>query len=173
MKRIANWAASVGVAGLFLVCAVTLFDALARSFFGSPLYGLSDVLELTTPAIVASCFPLALLNKQNITIRFLGRALPGRLGLSVELFGQLAALIVLTGICIELASYTVGLVKANQVTWLLRMPIWPTWILSTALIAVCVPIQFITVLESLRQVRRGEPLMDSRTEIEHEIAREG
>ena len=99
-------------AGIGLVCLLTLSlgilaDAFMRSFFNAPIFGLSDLAELVTPVIVAACFPLALLNRQNITIRFLGRALPARPGQMVELFGQTVALIVLAGIAAYFAALAV------------------------------------------------------------------
>lgn len=161
-------------AGIGLICLLTLSlgilgDAFLRSAFNSPIYGLSDLSELVTPVIVASCFPLALYNRQNITIRFLGRALPARPGQLVELFGRVMALIVLIGITWELGRYTAGLIRYAQYTWLLQLPVWPSWVLATTMIAACIPIQAQTVWETLRHLRAGTPLGNTEQEFEDDV----
>jgi TRAP-type C4-dicarboxylate transport system permease small subunit len=146
-------AAFIGLACLLVLSFAILGDAISRSIASAPIFGLSDLVELTAPIIVASCFPIALMNRQNITIRFLGRALPARVGQGVEFFGQLVVMIVLIGIVYELGRYTGGLMKYSQHTWLLRIPIWPSWILATGLMAVCVPIQVVVLRETVCAIR--------------------
>lgn len=161
-------------AGIGLICLLTLSlailaDAFLRSAFNKPIFGLSDLSEIVTPVIVASCFPLALYNRQNITIRFLGRALPARPGQMVELFGRVMALLVLIGIAWELGRYTAGIIRYSQYTWLLQLPVWPSWALATAIIAACIPIQAQVVWESLRHLRDGTPLASSEQDIDHDV----
>lgn len=98
---------------------------------------------------------MALLNRQNITIRFLGRALPARAGQVVEFFGQLTVFVAICGIVWQLASYTASLIEHNQFTWLLRIPIWPSWILASLLMAACVPIQVSVLAEVISDLRAG------------------
>jgi TRAP-type C4-dicarboxylate transport system permease small subunit len=148
-------AALIGLLALLILSAAILTDALSRSLFSAPIFGLSDLVELTAPVIVASCFPMALLNRQNITIRFLGRALPPRAGQSVELFGQVTVFVLICGIVWQLASYTAGLIEHNQFTWLLRVPIWPSWVLASLLVAACVPIQIAVLAEVFSDLRTG------------------
>ena len=98
---------------------------------------------------------MALLNRQNITIRFLGRALPARAGQVVEFFGQLTVFVAICGIVWQLASYTASLIEHNQFTWLLRISIWPSWILASLLMAACVPIQVSVLAEVISDLRAG------------------
>lgn len=161
-------------AGIGLVCLLTLSlailcDAFMRSAFNRPIFGLSDLAELVTPVIVAACFPLALLNQQNITIRFLGRALPPRPGQGVELFGQVVALLVLVGIAWELGRYTAGMIQYSQYTWLLRLPVWPSWCLATIIMGLCVPVQLLVIRDTLRALYAGIPLASSEAEIDHDV----
>ena len=153
-----KYAAVLGLACLLAVSAAILADALTRTAFNAPIHGLSDLLEVLTPVIVASCFPLTLAGMQNISIRFLGRSLRARPGQLVELFGQAAALLVMTGIVWEVGRYTWKLVEHGQFTWLLHIPIWPSWILATLLLALCLPIQARVVAGVYGDFRRGRPL---------------
>ena len=151
-------AAAIGLVCLLVLSAAVLSDAFMRSVFNAPIFGLSDLSEIVTPVIVASCFPLALHNLQNITIRFLGRALPLRAGLIVELIGQTVALVILAGIAWQLGRYTAGLIEYGQYTWLLRIPVWPSWLLATAIMAVCVPVQALVLARIVAALREGRPL---------------
>ncbi len=153
-----NSSAVLGLACLLLLSAAILADALTRTVFNAPIYGLNDLLEILTPVIVASCFPVTLAHMQNISIRFLGRWLNPRAGQLVELFGQSAALLVMAGIVWEVGRYTAKLVEHGQYTWLLQIPVWPSWVVSTALLAFCLPVQASVVAGVYADFRRGDPL---------------
>lgn len=165
---LSNAAAAIGVAALLVLSCGILADAASRSLLSAPIFGLSDFVELTAPVIVASCFPMALANRQHITIRFLGRALPARGGQTAELFGQMAALLVFAGLAWETGRYTAGLVEHNQFTWLLRIPVWPSWILATILITLCLPIQIGVLAEVIRALRAGQRLRSAEEELLHD-----
>lgn len=156
----AELAAGIGLVGLLLLGVVTMADVALRWFFSAPIYGMSDLVELVTPAIVASCLPAAFAARQNITIRFLGRALGARAGQAVELAGQTVALVIVALIVWEIGKYTANMIRFNQVTWLLKIPVWPTWVLTTVLLAACLPIQLLVVWETLRDLYRGRALRD-------------
>lgn len=159
-----RYAAVIGLICLLVMSVAILSDALTRTFFNAPIYGLSDLMEVIAPVIVASCFPVTLASMQNISIRFLGRSLPVRPGQLLELFGQTAALLVMAGIVWEVGRYTKGLIDHGQFTWLLGIPIWPSWIVSTALFMLCLPIQAIVVTRVFRNFTSGRPLASSEAE---------
>ena len=54
-----------GIFGLPLIGAAAAWerngslDAISRTFLSAPIFGLSDLVELTAPVIVAACFPMA------------------------------------------------------------------------------------------------------------------
>lgn len=168
--RILKWlnrsevAAAIGLLGLLILSVATVADVVMRGVFNQPIYGLSDLVEIVTPPIVASCFPVALAARQNITIRFLGRALPSRTGQAVELFGQLLVFLVIVGIVWRVAIYAWGMFDNQQVTWLLHLPAWPSWWLTTALLSVCVPIQGLVVMETAVNLYRRIPLASDHPE---------
>lgn len=153
-------AAGIGLAGLLLMGVAIAADVVMRWIFSAPIYGMSDLVELTTPVIVASCLPAAFAARQHIAIRFLGRAMPSRAGQAVELFGQLVALVLVAGMVWQVGRYTAGMISYNQLTWLLRVPVWPSWVLTTILLAACLPIQALVVAEIVRDIRLGRKLHD-------------
>ncbi|WP_340151283.1 TRAP transporter small permease [uncultured Sneathiella sp.] len=155
----------IGLVCLLAMSVAIIADAFSRTTFNMPIYGLNDLLEIITPVIVASCLPVALANKQNISIRFLGKALPVRPGQLIELFGQITALLVMLGIAFEVGRYTLSLFHYSQSTWLLRLPIWPSWVLATVLLAFCIPIQTAVVLDVIRDYRAKRAFKDPEAEL--------
>ncbi|MEO3388194.1 TRAP transporter small permease [Mesorhizobium sp. CAU 1741] len=153
-------AAGLGLVGLLLMGAIIIVDVFMRWILNAPLYGMSDLVELTTPVIVASCLPSAFAARQNITIRFLGRALAPRASQAVELFGQATVIVVLAAIVWQVGKHTAGMINYNQLTWLLGVPVWPSWVLTTILLAACVPIQALVVLETVQNLKLARPLHD-------------
>lgn len=151
-------AATIGLIGLLMLAFAAVCDVVMRWLFSSPIYGLSDLSELVTPAIVASCFPATIAMRQNITIRFLGASLPARGGQAVELFGQLVTVLVLAAITWEVGRYSLNSFNNMQTTWLLRLPVWPGWFLTTGLMAMCVPIQLGEFFKTWNDLRTGNPL---------------
>lgn len=160
-----EFAAGVGLLGLLILSLATFADVIMRGVFNAPIYGLSDLVEVLTPPVVASCFPAALAARQNITIRFLGRALPARGGQAIELFGQIITLLVIIGIVWRVGDYSWDMFDNGQVTWLLNLPAWPSWFLSTLLLAVCIPIQGLVVIETWVNLRQGLPLRSDHPEL--------
>ena len=53
-------AAAIGLLGLLILSVATFADVIMRGVFNNPIYGLSDLVEIVTPPVVASCFPVAL-----------------------------------------------------------------------------------------------------------------
>lgn len=171
-RRILEWAelaAGVGLVGLILLSVAILSDSLMRTLFDSPIYGLSDLAEIVTPPIVASCLPAAIAARRNIAVRFLGGALPPRGGQLVELFGQSAALLVLAGVAWQLGAYTADVIRNGQYTWLLQIPMGPTWLLTEALLIACLPVQALVVAETWLHLRSGAPLKETLAQDEPEL----
>ncbi len=171
-RRILDWAelaAGVGLVGLILLSVAILADSMMRTLFDAPIYGLSDLAEIVTPPIVASCIPAAIAARRNIAVRFLGSALPPRAGQFVELIGQTAALVVLVGIVWQVGIYTANIIGNGQYTWLLRIPLGPTWVLAEALLVACVPVQALVVAETWLHLRAGASLKDTLSEDNPEL----
>jgi TRAP-type C4-dicarboxylate transport system permease small subunit len=153
-------AAAIGLVGLLLMGVVIAADVVMRWIFSAPIYGMSDLVEITTPVIVASCLPAAFAARQNITIRFLGRAFGARAGQAIELFGQVVVFFILAIMVWQVGRYTAGMIGYNQLTWLLGVPVWPSWMLTTLLLVACLPIQALVVLETAQNLRMARRLQD-------------
>lgn len=141
IKRWTRILALIGLLGLVLQSLVTVADVLLRALFDAPIYGLSDMYELVVLFMVAASFPASLAGRHQITIRFLGKVTPWRMREALELFGHVLTLCVFVAMGSQLVIHTISLFKTGQTTWLLGIPMGPSWAIATTLILLCTPVQ--------------------------------
>ena len=145
-RAFCKWLALIGLLGLVALAGITIADVMMRWLFASPIDGVSDIYRLLIAVVVASFFPASFAERGHISIHFLSAVLPraGRRGLTV-----LAALVTL-GFTIVLGwqfiLYCLEVYAAGETTWLLGLSVTPWWIIATALLLLCIPIQLIVVL---------------------------
>ena len=142
--------ALIGLVGLLALASATVLDVLLRWIFNSPIVGLNDTHSLFTALIIASCFPLCIYRRGNITIRFIGKIFGPRVNLILDAFGNLATLIIFFLMAWQLWLYTDKLVRDGETTWVLSWPISPWWRITTILIFVCIPVALLMFIRDSR-----------------------
>ncbi|MEQ8370026.1 MAG: TRAP transporter small permease [Alphaproteobacteria bacterium] len=145
--------ALVGLLGLLVIAGATIIDVLMRWLFNAPLDGLSDIGELVIVLMVAACFPAAIAGRHHITIRFLGKVSGVRGREVLDMFGQLMTLAFFTVTAWQLVDYVVDLMGNGQTTWLIGLPLWPSWTVAALLIVLCVPVQLVIVAGQVVRLR--------------------
>ena len=155
LDRFTRRVAFVGLVGLLAVAVVTMADVLLRWLFSAPIEGFEDVGELLFAVIVATCFPAGLLQGHNITIRFLGRGLGKRTALWLEWFGATLTLVFFVFVAWQLVIFAVDEMENHRFTQTLEMATAPWWWAVTAIIAVCVPVQFLVAVAALVRAITG------------------
>ena len=169
-QRAGRALALIGLFGLFALAGMTIADVLLRWLFASPIDGLSDIGELIVIFMVAACFPAAFANRQHLAFRVLGGWLGWRANEFLECLGHLAALAFITIVAWQLSLYTADLWSNRQTTWLLAIPMWPSWLLTTVLVVLCVPIQalifFIHLARLFSSERPREILVGDEAELQ-------
>ena len=83
-----RWLALAGLVGLVAVALVIIIDVLLRWLFSSPVDGVSEIARLVAAVAIASFFPMALVDRHNISIEFLGAALGPRARLWLDTFAD-------------------------------------------------------------------------------------
>lgn len=157
-NRWARVLALVGLLGLLAQAIVTILDIVLRALFSAPIHGLSDLYELVVIFMVAASFPASLAGKHHITIRFLGKAVSWRGREGLELFGHALTLAVFVVMGWQLVLHTQNMFATGQSTWLLGIPMGPSWAIVTALIVLCTPVQAgVTAIQFMRMVAAREP----------------
>ena len=79
-KVLARALAVVGLGTLLCFAAMTIADGLLRFFFASPIDAVRDAGALVAAFAVACCIPVTIVERSNITIRFLSSLAGPRAG---------------------------------------------------------------------------------------------
>lgn len=157
-RKWTRFIALVGLLALVAQAGATILDIFLRALFSAPIRGLSDLTELIVIFMVAASFPASLAGNHHITVRMLGKALPWRAREALELFGHGLLLVVFVVLGWQLVLYTQQMFAMRQTTWLLGIPMGPSWAIATALILVCVPVQAgVVAIQLMRVIARTEP----------------
>lgn len=158
-KAITATASAIAVAGLsvLLVLAVfTLFDGLLRAFANYPLDLVREVGDLVAAICGACCLPIALLHRNNITLRIFDKILPPMGVRIVDIFAALLVEIVMIAMAYEFYLHSVKTMNAGDVTWLLNVPKAPFWFVVDALLWVAVLVQAFVLIQDISGRRPGQ-----------------
>jgi len=152
--------ALIGLALLLLLASATVLDVLLRWLFNKPIVQLSDTYSLFMALILASCFPLCIYNRGNVTIRFIGNALGPRVRNIFDAFGNLVTMIVFALMAWQFWLYTDQMALDGETTWVLSWPASPWWRAVTYLIIICVPVTFVTFIQYVKTALRKKNASD-------------
>jgi TRAP-type C4-dicarboxylate transport system permease small subunit len=161
-KIVTGTASALAVAGLalLLVLAVfTLFDGLLRGLANYPLDIVREIGDLIAAICGACCLPIALLYRNNITLRIFDKLLSPRGTRAIDLAAALLIDIVLIAMAMEFYLFSMKTMRAGDITWLLNVPKAPFWFVVDAILWVAVAVQtFVLVQEATgRSLRPGAP----------------
>lgn len=157
MARLGTLIAATGLLALTVLAIITMLDIAGRELFRTPINGFSDIADLIVVFAAASCFPISLIERHHVSVRFLGN-LNWRLREILDLLGHVLTLAVFTLMAWQIAVYAIDVYQSGQTTWLIRLPVWPLWFAITAIIALCVPAQAVIVVEQARRAASPVPL---------------
>ncbi|MBS8224676.1 TRAP transporter small permease [Vannielia litorea] len=150
MSTITKSLAAIGVAALLAVAALTVTDALLRTYFSSPILGVSEVAELLSLVAVAAFLPLSFEKRYHLTIDFVATLFGPRAHRLLGLLGAAVTLVFFAVIVWRLAIYSLDQLRSGATTWFLAWPIAPWWMAATAFLAVCLPVQLLVIAKALR-----------------------
>ena len=159
LDRLNHWAtiatkriALVGFTGLVLIALLTFYDGAARYLDLPRVSGFSDFGELLFPIIIASCFPALLIQQKNLTIRVLARVTGDGAARWADLAAAVAVLIFFTLLGLQFMQMTLDFHSAGRTTATIEIPTALFWMIATAILWLCVPIQLLVVLSRLRDL---------------------
>jgi TRAP-type C4-dicarboxylate transport system permease small subunit len=158
VERVASLAATAlavaGMGALMLLAAMTLADGLVRWLAGRPIQGVRDVASLVIALAVSCCLPSGLIERSNITVRFLPRW-SRRGGKVLDFIAALAVLVVLCLMAWQFWLHARNIAAAGETTWVLRLPTAPFWYLVDALLWGAVLVQLLVAVLQAAQLRGG------------------
>jgi hypothetical protein len=151
--RLTRWIAFVGLVALLAFAALSLVNALARTF-GAPITGVRDFEKLIIAVAVAACIPAVMAARQNIAIRAFGR---GQFGRALDLAGAVLGVAILAVLSWELQRYVGGLWRTGETTDTIGMPIALWWQGVAALFMLATAVQALVVVAMAAALIRGRP----------------
>ena len=155
MKTLDRTAAAVAqalaVAGLILLLSFavgTLADGLLRRFAGRPIDAVRDLGGLIAAIAVTCCFPLALLQRSNITIKFVSEFLGTRLGRICDAGAAIAVDVILIFMARQFFIYASGLARTGDSTTMLEVRVAPFWFVVSAILWISAATQMTVVVSA-------------------------
>jgi TRAP-type C4-dicarboxylate transport system permease small subunit len=152
----ANALAVAGLAILLVLAVFTLFDGLLRAVANYPLDLVREVGDLVAAICGACCLPIALLYRNNITLRIFEKILPPNGTRVIDVFASFLVELVMIGMAWEFYFFSVKTMRANDVTWLLNVPKAPFWFIVDAVLWVAVLVQAFVLVQDIAG-RRTQP----------------
>lgn len=149
-SKAARAIAAFGIAGLICVAVMAITDGVLRAFFNAPIDGMGEVSRLVILVSLASFFPLALAERHDITIRFLGNFLGGPMRAGMEAFGAALTLAFFALLVWRIGYQALDTQSSGETTWMLRWPVAPWWALATVILVLCLPVQMVVLWRLLR-----------------------
>jgi len=154
--RLSTFVALAGAIGVLLIAAAVVFDILMRWLFNSPILAVDDLNPFNIAVVVAAFFPLCLIGRHFVTIRFLGRAMGDKAHLFLEFVGAVATLFVFILYAWQLLRYAAKLTANGLASGVLEIPQAPWWWVVAIILVFSVLVQLAVVAETIVAWRKGE-----------------
>lgn len=156
-KTLARALAVVGLGVLLSFAVMTMADGLLRFFFAHPIDIVRDASSLVAAFSVACCIPVAIVERSNITIRFLPTLVGARTGQAADVGAAVLVDVILILMTWQFVLFARQAVASGSATWMLRIPTAPVWGAVAAILGISALLQAAVILKTLR----GDYLADA------------
>ncbi len=143
---------ALGLAGLMGLALMTLFDGLARWLLNQPIEGVRDLAAVTVALAVTCCLPVGLMERSNISIRLASHLLGQRVGKLLDAVASLLTAVVMAAFGWQFLVFAGKIAKANETTWILKIPTAPFWYGVCAIFVLAFLVQLIVVVLELARL---------------------
>lgn len=155
LARTAEVVAVIGGLSLLVAAAAVSVDAIARWLFNSPFTLISDLNKYNYAVAIASFFPLCLVGRHLLVVQLAGMAVGPRARAWLDVVGDAFTLAMFAVITWQFFRYSREVTASGLGSYLLGIPQYPWWWLTSALVAVCVPVQAIMLVRGIRKALAG------------------
>src|ERR1700689_2135852 len=121
-KLLAQALVVLGLGAFFCFAVMTMADGLLRFFFARPIDAVRDVGGLVAAFAVACCIPVAIVERSNITIRFLPTLVGTRAGQVADVAAAVLVEIILILMTWQFVLFAEQAAANGSATWMLRIP---------------------------------------------------
>lgn len=145
-KALARVLATIGLGTLLCFAVMTIADGMLRFFFASPLDVVRDAGGLVAAFAVATCIPVAIIERSNISIRFLSELFGPRVSRIADFAAGLLVEVILLLMTWQFIQFAERAHETGTATWMLRIPTAPVWAAVAAIMAFSAALQTIVIL---------------------------
>ena len=146
IKSLAQALAVLGLGTLLCFAVTTIADGLLRFFFASPIDAVRDVGGLVAAFAVACCIPVAIVERSNITIRFVSTFISPRAGRVADIVAAVLVEIVLVLMTWQFVLFARQAQVTGSATWMLRIPSAPVWWAVALMLAISAALQVVVTV---------------------------
>jgi TRAP-type C4-dicarboxylate transport system permease small subunit len=129
---------------------MTMADGLLRFFFARPIDAVRDVGGLVAAFAVACCIPVAIVERSNITIRFVSSVVGPRAGRIADGAAAVLVEIVLILMTWQFVLFADQARATGAATWMLRIPSAPVWTAVAVILGISALLQIFVGIQILR-----------------------
>jgi|TARA_Y100000746_G_C15318237_1_gene372582 TRAP-type C4-dicarboxylate transport system permease small subunit len=147
--------ASVGFIFLVFISFLTMFDAVMRWAVLPSIPGFLDWGRIMFPIIICAVFPAVLINRRNVSIKFLGTFLGVKPHAWLECFAAILTFIFFICLAWQFILTGIDVTINNRVTGTVKILVAPWWWIATTFIIFCVPVQLWMLVKSFFALRTG------------------
>jgi TRAP-type C4-dicarboxylate transport system permease small subunit len=155
-KLLAQVLVVLGLGALLCFAVMTMADGLLRFFFARPIDAVRDVGGLVAAFAVACCIPVAIVERSNITIRFVSSVIGPRAGRIADLAAAVLIEIVLLLMTWQFVVFAIQAQATGTATWMLRIPSAPFWSAVAVILGISALLQIVVGIQILRGDHRDE-----------------
>jgi TRAP-type C4-dicarboxylate transport system permease small subunit len=146
--------AAAGLTVLIGFAATTLLDGSLRSLANHPIEVVGDVGSYLVAAAISACFPLAQLQRANITIEFAGLVLGDRIARALRAFAAVVVAVVMTAMARQMFIYAANEAAGGDATMMLGIKLAPFWYVVAVMFACAAIAQvLVSAIEIARCIR--------------------
>jgi len=149
-RLVARALAALGLGALLCFAVMTMADGLLRFFLARPIDAVRDVGGLVAAFAVACCIPVAIVERTNITIRFVSSVIGPRAGRIADLAAAVVVEVILILMTWQFVLFANQARLTGTATWMLRIPAAPVWGAVAAVLAISAVIQVVVTVRLLR-----------------------
>jgi TRAP-type C4-dicarboxylate transport system permease small subunit len=149
-KLLARTIAVIGLGVLLCFAAMTILDGLLRFFFASPIDVVRDAGTLVAAFAVACCIPVAIVERSNITIRFLSSVAGRLVGQIADVAAAILVEVVLILMTWQFVVFASQARASGSATWMLRIPTAPVWSAVALIFGISAVLQIAVGIKTLR-----------------------
>ena len=120
-----------------------------RFFFAHPIDAVRDVGGLVAAFAVACCVPVAIIERSNITIRFVSSVIGPRAGRIADLAAAALVELVLILMTWQFVVFAIQAQATGSATWMLRIPSAPFWGAVAVVLGISALLQIVVGLKIL------------------------